>query len=96
MHLDVILGHLGRDGLQFRHQPLQTVGVLLARHQHGVLRRHHDEIVDAFQRHQRPVGRNVAVARILEHRGALRGVALGILVRQFPHRMPGADIGPAA
>ena len=27
---------------------------------------------------------------------ALRGVALRILVRQFPHRMPGADVGPAA
>ena len=62
VHLDVILGDLGGDGLELRHQPLQAVGVLLARHQHGVLGGDHHEIVDAFQRHQRPVGRDVAVA----------------------------------
>ena len=70
MHLDVIFGHLRRDGLQFRDQPLQPVGILLPRHQHGVLRRHHHEIVDAFERDQRAVGRDVAIAGILEHGGA--------------------------
>ena len=33
---------------------------------------------------------------ILEHRGAVRGVALPVLLGQFPHRVPGADVGPAA
>ena len=80
MHLEVILRHLRRDRLQLCHQPLQSVGILLTRHQHGVLRRHHDQIVDTFQRHQRLVGRNVAVAGILEHRSTLRGIALAVLV----------------
>jgi hypothetical protein len=31
MHLDVLFGDLRRDGLQFRHQPFQAVGVLLRR-----------------------------------------------------------------
>jgi hypothetical protein len=26
----------------------------------------------------------------------MRGVALRVLLRQFSHRMPGTDIGPAA
>ena len=91
-----LLGDLRRYSFQLRHQPLQAVGILLPRHQHGILGRYDDEIVDAFQRHQRLVRRDVAVAGILEHGGALRGVALAVLFRQFPHRMPGADIGPAA
>ena len=72
----MILGHLRRDRLQFRDQPLQPVGVLLPRHQHRVLGRDHHEIVDAFERDQRAVGRDVAVAGILEHGGAPRRVAL--------------------
>ena len=86
----------GATIFSFANQPLQAVGILLPRHQHGVLRRHHHEIVDAFQRHQRLVGRDVAVAGILEYRRSQRGISLRILVRQFPHRIPGADIGPAA
>src|ERR1700761_9453974 len=65
MPLEMILGHLRRHGLELRPQPLQPVGILLARDQHGILRRHYHQIVDALQRHQRPVGRDVAVARIL-------------------------------
>ena len=96
MNPDVILGHLGRDGLQCCDEALQPVGVLLAGNQYRVLRCDHHEIVDTLQRNQRPVRRNIAVAGVLEHGGAARGVALLVLVREFPHRMPGADVGPAA
>ena len=96
VHPDVILGHLRRHRLQLRDQPLQPVGVLLPGDQHGVLGRDHHEVVDAFERDQRAVGRYVAIAGILEHRSAPRRVALAVLAGQFPHRMPGADIGPAA
>jgi hypothetical protein len=42
------------------HQPLEAVRILLPRHQHGVLGRHHHEIVDAFQCHQCLIGCDVA------------------------------------
>src|SRR5207248_3710672 len=48
------------------------------------------------ERDQRAVGRYVAIAGILEHRSAPRRVAVAVLAGQFPHRMPGADIGPPA
>ena len=103
MHLEVLCGHLGRDRLHLRDQPLQPVGVLLARHQHGVLGGHHHEIVDAFQRDQRLVGRDIAVAGILEHGGALRGIALRRPCPTIPtpharsrHRTSRTDTGTTA
>jgi hypothetical protein len=53
MHLEMVLSYLRHHGLQLRDQPLQAVGILLPRHQYGVLGRHHDKIVDALQHHQR-------------------------------------------
>ena len=59
--------HLGCGGFQLRDQALQSVGVFLPRHQDRILRRDHHEVIDTFQRDQRPVGQDVAVAQIFEH-----------------------------
>ena len=49
MHLEMILGHLRRHGLEFCDQPLQPVGILLTRRQYRIRRCHHHQIVDAEQ-----------------------------------------------
>ena len=97
MHLEVTFGDLRRDALEPADQPLQPAGVLLR----GTPARH--PAVATTTRSSTPSSatsafsvRDVAVAGILEHRPALRGVAGVILVRQLPHRVPGADVGPAA
>ena len=50
--------------------------------------RDHDKIIHAFQRDQRLVGRDVAVAGILEHGGPLCRIALTVLTGQFPYCAP--------
>ena len=52
-------------------------------------------IVEAEQRHELLVARHIGAARIDEDRRAVRGIAGGVARRQFPDRLPGADVRPA-
>src|SRR3981189_2160839 len=62
MNLEMILGHLRRCFLQLCHQPLQPISILLTGNQDGVLRSYDDQIVNAFESHQRLIAGDIAIS----------------------------------
>ena len=68
MHGDVILGDAGSHLLQPVHELPHAVDVLSVGHQNRILARHHHEILDPEQAHQRLVGGGVGALRVDKHR----------------------------
>ena len=79
MHFQMIFRDFGRCLLQLGDQPFQSAGVFLARHQNGILRRHHHEVVHALESDDCSIAGHIAIGRALEHGGALCSIAFSVL-----------------
>ena len=70
----------GATSFSLLHQTLHLRGVLAIRDQDRVLARDHDEIVHAEQRDERLLRSSIGILCVDEHRIALRGVAVRIVL----------------
>ena len=93
--LAVRLREAAAFGLQARDDLLDVLGAVLVRDHDGVGRLHHDHVLATHCGHQTAAGVDQGVAAGLEHHFAARGIAVGVLGRHRPKRVPGADVRPA-
>ncbi|MOA45785.1 hypothetical protein D3C78_1682210 [compost metagenome] len=71
-----------------------VLGAILVGNQHGIGGIHDDEIFHTDQCGQAPVALHIVVAGLVHQHLTVKTVAIGIGLRQFAHRIPGADIAP--
>ena len=76
-------------------QLLDIVAMRRVEHQHGVLCRDDDDVIDADDRGQMIIGADVNVRGVHDDAAAPDRIALDVAFGQLPDRLPIADIRPA-
>ena len=95
VHAAVLGRLLQARGAQLLDQFLHILGVVPAHRQHRVVGHHQHGVLQADDAGQDTFAAHVAVPGADHVHGTLGGVALRVLGRDLPQRVPTADIGPA-
>ena len=95
MHL-AVQRVLGASALaQLRDDLLDLLAAAAVSHHHRIGRLHHHQVLDAHHAHQPPARVHQRVAAVLGDHVADAGVAVFVLARHLPDRLPGAQVVPA-